>query len=66
MNRNNQPMFKMLFRDELFTLEDVRKKAERNPDFLWVVYEVQRGGADIGRREKLGTMSCATIINKYG
>ena len=59
-------MFKMLFRDELFTLDDVRKESEKNPDFLWVVYEVKRGGKDIHRRENLGTMSCATILNKYG
>jgi hypothetical protein len=66
MNKNNQPMFKMLFRDELFTMEDVMRAAEKNPDLLWVVYETKQGNADIQRRESLGKMSCTTIMQKYG
>jgi hypothetical protein len=61
-------MFKMLFRDELYTLEDVMRSAEKNPDVLWVVYEARRSKfnnpEDMGK--KVGTMSCATIVHKYG
>lgn len=69
MNSNNQPMFKMLFRDELYTLEDVMKAAEKNPDVLWVVYEAhpdQRGSKGATRRENVGTMPASTIMTKFG
>lgn len=65
MNRNNQPMFKLLFRPELYTLDEVLKMAGKNPDVLWVVYEAKRG-THRGERENVGTMSCATIVSKYG
>lgn len=69
MKPNNQPMFKMLFRDELFTLEDVMRAAEKNPDVLWVVYEThpnQRGYKGEPRRENIGTMTASTIMSKFG
>ena len=62
---SNRPMFKMLFRDELYTLEDVLKAAEKNPDVLWVVYEAN-GRGNAGSWNHLGKMSCASIVEKYG
>ena len=64
MNQN-QPMFKMLFRDELYTLEDVLKAAEKNPDILWVVYEVSGKGKP-GSWSHHGKMSASTIMSKFG
>lgn len=69
MNANNQPMFKMLFRDELFTLEEVMRAAEKNPDVMWVVYEAhpnKRGYKGETRRENIGTMTASTIMSKFG
>ena len=69
MNANKQPMFKLLFRDELYTLDEVLKAAEKNPDVLWVVYEAhpnQRGYKGEIRRENIGTMTASTIMSKFG
>jgi len=63
---SNKPMFKMLFRDEMYTLEDVMKAAEKNPDVLWVVYETHGRGGGAGSWGHLGKMTCAAIVEKYG
>jgi len=62
---SNRPMFKMLFRDELYTLDNVMKMAEKNPDILWVVYETNGKGGP-GSWEHHGTMPCSAIVEKYG
>ena len=62
---SNQPMFKLLFRDELYTLEDVMRAAERNPDVLWVVYEANGKGKP-GSWSHHGTMTTSTIMSKFG
>jgi len=56
----------MLFRDEMYTLEDVMKAAEKNPDVLWVVYETHGRGGGAGSWGHLGKMTCAAIVEKYG
>jgi hypothetical protein len=58
-------MFKMLFRDELYTLEDMQKMAEKNPDVLWVVYE-SNGRAGSGSWCHHGTMQGSAIVEKFG
>lgn len=63
---SNKPMFKMLFRDELYTLDEVLKAAEKNPDVLWVVYETQGRGGGSGSWGHLGKMSSVSIVEKYG
>jgi hypothetical protein len=62
----NPPRFKMLFRDELFTLEDVMKAAEKNPDILWVIYEAAPGTYNTDKFVSMGKMPAGDIVTKYG
>jgi len=52
----------MLFRDELYTLEDVMRAAKKNPDILWLVYETNHEP----HKGSCGAMSGATIVTKFG
>ena len=62
----NPPMFKMLFRDELYTLDDVMEAAKRNPDILWVIYEAAPGSYKNDKFVSLGKMPACDIVAKYG
>ena len=62
----NLPRFKMLFRDELYTLEDVMKAAEKNPDILWVIYEAAPGTYNTDKFVSMGKMPAGDIVTKYG
>jgi len=63
---HNQPKFKMLFRDELFTLEDVMEAAKRNPDILWVIHEAAPGNYNNDKYVSIGKMPARDIVTKYG
>lgn len=63
---HNAPKFKMLFRDELFTLDDVRKAAEKNPDILWVIHEAAPGSYNTDKFISIGKMPAKDIVLKYG
>lgn len=63
---HNPPRFKMLFRDELYTLEDVMKAAEKNPDILWVIYEAAPGSYNTDKFVSMGKMPAGDIVTKYG
>ena len=56
----------MLFRDELYTLEDVMKAAEKNPDILWVIYEAAPGTYNTDKFVSMGKMPAGDIVTKYG
>lgn len=63
---HNPPRFKMLFRDELFTLEDVMEAAKRNPDVLWVIHEAAPGSYNTDKFVSIGKMPAKDIVHKYG
>jgi hypothetical protein len=58
-------MFKILFRDELYTLEQVRDMIKKNPDLIWVVYQVKKG-THKGERANMGSVDSQTLVAKYG
>ena len=39
----DQIMFKMLFKDELYDLNQVRNLIKTNPNVAWVVYSAKKG-----------------------
>lgn len=56
----------MLFRDELYTLEDVMAAAEKNPDVLWVIHEAAPGSYNTDKFVSMGKMPAKDIVTKYG
>ena len=65
MSTNHRPMFKMLFRHQTYTLDEVLQAAKKNPDILWVLYEVNPRNQD-GGWDNMGTLSGSAITEKYG
>ena len=58
-------MFKMLFKDELYDLKQVRELIKTNPNVAFVVYQTKKGTHN-GERQNLGSVDSKTLLSKYG
>ena len=58
-------MFKMLFREELYTLDEVREMIRKKPDLAWVVYQT-KPGTHKGERTNCGTFDSVSLLTKFG
>ena len=63
--KEDQIVFKMLFREEIFDIGQVRDMIKVNPNVAYVVYQT-KNGTHRGERQNLGSVDGKTLLSKYG